>query len=357
MATGVLAPPALALDSVGVAELAEAVIPEPTDPAWKLAPVPLAGGFDELADPRPDAFAKNGWHGHVHDLAVRDRIHVIPRRRDLGAVLSEQEFEVEVWNAYLERAQILSEITIEGPAGIEVDDPEGGFPDHFPSSDSQIFVVRVLAEGDPLVDNVVTWIFTGLDSSGSTLTITGFRLIPFPFDPDWSQPVTEDFGYLTDIIESYRGNEQRIQLRKIPIGTIGYSVVLTALRDAQMANAILFGNQARVFGVARWQFRIPLAADAHVDDLEVLCDPSNLPFEVGGLLLLWTDPYHWEVQTIASVEADRIVLASALQNEWAAGTAILPLVVGRLSADEGFTWESLKIGSAALVFSIDGFKP
>ncbi|MDO8942605.1 MAG: hypothetical protein Q7U75_05445, partial [Desulfobacterales bacterium] len=120
----------------------------------------------------------------------------------------------------------------------------------------------------------------------------------------------------------------------------------------------LFGNQGRVFGVGRWQFLAPLLQDAVVEDLDVFCDTADLPFEPGGLVLLWTDPYHWEVQTIDSVLADRLVLTLGLRNSWTVGaTRVLPLVVGRLSPDESFTWESLMVASTTLAFDIDGFRP
>jgi hypothetical protein len=173
-----------------------------------------------------------------------------------------------------------------------------------------------------------------------------------------AQPIAETFGFLTDVLTSFREMEQRIQLRAVPVGTIGYSVLLDDLRDAQMANAILFGNQARAFGIARWQFRVPLLRDAATGDLEVFCDTVDVPFAPGGLVLLWTDPYHWEVQTIDAVFVDRVILTLGLRNAWTAGlTSVLPLVVGRLSPDEPFTWESLTIGSQALLFDIDGFRP
>ena len=103
---------------------------------------------------------------------------------------------------------------------------------------------------------------------------------------------------------------------------------------------------------------MPLVQDAFPDDLEVLCDTAGVPFESGGLALLWADPYRWEVQTIEAVLADRIVLTLGLRNAWAAGaTGVLPLVVGRLSPGEALTWESLAIASTALVFDVDGFRP
>ena len=357
MPSGVAAPSVLSLEEIGVSELRNVAIPLPTDPAWTLAAVTFEVLFDTLADPRPKWFEALGFRGPLHDLAMHDRIHVIPRRRDLGAVVSEQVIEVEVWNAFLSRARILNEITVEGPAGIEVIDHLGQ-PAHFPPSDSQVYQIKVFAEGDPLIDNLITWVFTDVDPAGTNIRILGFRLVPFPFPPNWAEPVTETFGYLTDVLVSFRGMEQRVQLRAVPVGTIAYSVLLNALRDAQMAGAILFGNQARSFGIARWQFQVQLLQDAAADDLEVFCDTVSIPFEPGGLVLLWADPYRWEVQTIDSVLADRIVLTLGLRGSWTAGvTAVLPLVVGRLSPDEAFTWESLMVASTALVFDIDGFRP
>ena len=80
-----------------------------------------AGVRGPLADPRPAAFQMSGGVAPVHGLAVLGRIHVVPRRLDLGAVVSEQEAEVEVWNADIGRAQRLEQITVAGPAGIAVE--------------------------------------------------------------------------------------------------------------------------------------------------------------------------------------------------------------------------------------------
>ncbi len=358
MATAVKIPPPLFLGpGSGVSgDLSAASLDLPTVHAMHV--VGMKGGvFSVLADPRPAAMQKIGGIAPVHGLAVLGRIHVIPRRYDLGAVVSEQEAEVEVWNADLIHAQTLEQITVDGPAGIEVIDHLGQ-PASFAASDSEVYHVKTLADGDPLIDNLVTWIFTNIDPLGTNIRLLGFRLIPFPFPPNWAQPVTETFGFMTDILVSYRGMEQRIQLRAIPIGTIRYSTLLSELRDAQMANAILFGNQSRVFGVGRWQFQNQLQQDASVGDHEIICDTADIPYEPGSLVLLWADPYRWEVQTVDSVLGDRILLNFGLLNDWTAGeTAVLPLVVGRLSADEAFTWESLTVGSTALTFDIEGFRP
>lgn len=357
MPVGVAIPGALPLDGVGVGPLADADLPLPDSEAFAIFGRNIAGA-GTLADPRPDAFAKAGLRGPAFDLIYHDRIHIFPRWRDLGSVVSEQEIDVEVWNAYLQRANILDDITVTGPAGIEVVD-DLGLPAHFPATQSHVYVVEVSAEGDPQIDNLITWVFVDIDDTGTGLRVLGFRLIPFPFDPNMSSAISETFGYLTDVIAAgFDGTEQRVQLRAVPVGTITYAVFLSAVRDAQMAAAILFGNQPRAYGVGRWQFQTPVTVAASVDDVDVYCVTTDIPFEVGGLIMLWIDPYRWEVLTIDSVAADHVVVTSPLRFAWPAiETAVLPVVVGRLSTEEVLSWESLAAVSQTLTFDIDGFTP
>jgi len=358
LANGVAAPGALWFtDTVGVAALQNAALPLPTDPAWSLAGLSLTTVLGAIADPRPDFLTLDGLHGYMHDLACHNHIHIFPRRRDLGAVMSEQEIETEVWNAFLTRSKTLEDITVIGPAGITVVD-HLGVPADYPASESQIFVVQVSAEGDPQVNNTVTWVFAGIAEAGSALVIVGFRLVPFPFDPDMQHSLSESFGYLTDVIESFSGAEQRIQLRAVPVGSITYSVTLLARRDAQMAAAILFGNQPRAYGVGRWQFQTTLTSAALPADATVYLDTTDIPFEAGGLVMFWMDPYTWEVQPIESVAADHLVLTTGLQNAWGPiYTKVLPVVVGRLSPSETLTYEALAMSSQTLRFRVDGFRP
>ena len=357
MAVGILAFTALALDSIGCADLSDAALPAPTDPSWRIVGEPAAGTRGSLADPRPEAVEKTGCRAPGHDLVYHDRIHVVPRRRDLGAVISEQEIEVEVWNAFLRTAKTLDDITLEGPAGIEVVD-HLGLPAHYPASRSETYLVRVSAEGDPQVDNTVTWVFVGLEDEGTDLAVLGFRLIPYPFRPNMVHGIQETIGYLTDVIEAFDGTEQRRQLRAKPHGSISYTILLTSRRDAQMAAAVLYGNQARTFGVGRWQFQTPLTAQATADDTDIYCDTEHIPFHADGLVMLWRGPYQWEVQTITSVEEDHLVLTTGVRSTWPEGvTMVLPVVIGRLASGQPHTYETLEHASQKLTFTIDGFTP
>jgi len=356
MPGGVLTGSPALLESIGSDDLAEAAVPAPDDPAWTIAPLTSSTLEGLLADPRPDAFEREAAAGPMHDLAMFEHVHVIPRRRDLGAVLSDQEIEVEVWNAFRRHAKRLTEISIEGPVGIEVEQILT-LPTDYPATQSLLYTVRALSRGDPRIDNLVTWVFTDVSIQGADLTLIGYRVLPWPFEPNLAEPIRQAYGYLTDILCAKDGTEQRVQLRATPTGTIGFANLLEE-RDAQHANAILHGSQAHAFGVPLWGYREPLLAaiDLWATDVEVAT--LHIPHHDGGLIIIWRNPYEWEVATIESVVVNRITVSSPLQSAWpAAGTWVVPIVVGRLSPSEAFRWETLRVGSTRLTFDIDSFVP
>ncbi len=357
MAVGILTAGLGAFPSVGSTPLANADLPTFLEvETFRILPLALIGDPTEVLRVMP-AEAHLGLLSFSHGHAVFEKIHVIPRTKDLGAVGTLQEFSVEVWNAYRYVAQSLQSITAAGAGNVTVLNPLG-FPTHFPATASRLFTIQVPGEGDPVINALVTFIFVGIPSAGATdVTVLGFRMIALSFDPNRATDVVESFGYVTDVLEAFDGTEQRVQLRASPLGTIAFSLLLEDLRDVQEMGAILYGNQARAFGVPRWPFLTLLTAPALTGQLELLCDTTHLPFEVGGLCLVRSGPRTMEAHTIEAVAADRITLAFPLVADWAIGAQVLPLVIGRLSTEEVFAWESLSIGALDLRFSIDRFTP
>jgi hypothetical protein len=353
--------PVIAINGPMSTNLSAASLPKVSDQFLTLVTQAARAVRGPWVEPDPYELAKAAARAPSHDAEWLDRIHVIPRRKDLGAVLTDQEITVEVWNAFMSRAKVLTDLTIEGPAGIEVDNPYG-LPTHFPASESLLYTVRVLEEGDPLIDNLVTWVFIGVPIAGTNLTLTGFRLLPFAFEPDFGgaegSGIEQLYGYLTDVITAYDGEEQRVQLRAVPVGTMALSAIFTAPQEAQEANAMLYGSQARPFGVPLWQWRTPLLSPVAIDDTTIAVDTQYIPFQPDGLVFLWRDSRTWEAQRIASIAPGLITTTLPLRKNWAVpGTWVMPMVFGRLSPDEAFTWHSRDVGGVRLVFRIEGFTP
>lgn len=357
MPDGVLAPTVEVLPGPMCVDLETAVLPVPSTSTGVVAPIPVGPGSGTLREATPEEILSTAFPGPVQDLVWFERVHVVPRFRDLGPVLSDQELDVEVWNAYRSAAQVLTAIAVEGPAGVEVENP-WGLPTHFPATDSRVYVIHVYAEGDPRIDNLVTWTFTGIPDAGTGTRLLGFRVLPWPFDVNMSGPIRESYGYLTNILPARDGTEQRVQLRAVAVGTLTLSALLHDARDAQHANALLYGNQARQWGVPLWQYRERLVSVAAAEQRTIVVNTSHIPWVLGGLIFLWRNPYLWEVQRVAEIHSTHLVTTLDLQRTWdVPGTCVLPLVIGRLSDSEVFSWESLKVGSVNLTFDVDGFFP
>lgn len=344
------------LGGIACADLAGASLPDPDSDAGRLLPFPLTTESTQEGLPVPVGGAFDGYEAPVHGLAVFDKIHVVPREIELGPVGSEQQFLAEIWNAYRARAQTLQSIDHAGTSGVQVVD-HLGLPAHYPATHSEVYAVTVSGEGAPLIDATLTWVFVGLFGE-TALHVTGYRFIALGFQPNMEREIVEAIGYLTDVIEAYDGGEQRVQLREIPVGTVSFSLLHLDTRSAQLASAILFGNLGKPFGVPRWQYQTELLQPAAADEVEIFLDTTDLPFEIGGLALLWSDDFTVEGHVIDDVQADRLVLSLGLRKAWpATKTKVMPMVVGRLSTEETFSWESLIAGSQELTFDIDGFKP
>lgn len=293
----------------------------------------------------------------IHDHVWLDRIHVIPRTLDLGAVLSDQLVSVEVWNAFLRRARIVTSVVVTGPAGVELDSPPAT-PTHFPGSDSRMYIVRILGQGDPRIDNRVTWNFTGIDPSGTDLAILGFRVLPFSVMADGAGRVVERYGYLTDVIVARDGTEQRVRLRAVPRGSIEYELTCVDPRDSQLVNALIYGFQSRPCGVPLWHYASRLTAQATAGTVNVPVPTTDVPWAVKSLVFLWRDPMTWEVGRVSAIAPSALTVELALQSTWLATlTWAMPLVIGRLSEEESFQWAALRTGRSRLRFDVDGFLP
>jgi len=333
----------------------------PLDPVttWAEGPITpssIASGAASWSEVVPLANPALGSWAPEFDRQWFERLHVIPRLADLGAVLSDQSLDVEVWNAFRSRAKNLEEITVSGPAGVSVANPYG-LPTHFASSRSRLYVVTVSGEGDPAIDNLIVWVFSGVDTSGTDLRLLGFRVLPWPFEINMAGGgIRETYGYLTNVLRSRDGTEQRIQLRAVAIGELTIPNLFDDARQVQFANSLLYGNQARAWGVPLWQFRNPLLAAASAGETVLQVNTSFIPWHVDDLVFIWRSPFSWEVQRVAEVHPTSLDLTLELNGSWAVpGTHIIPLVVGRLSTSESLNWEALKIGAVDLTFDLEGF--
>lgn len=294
-----------------------------TDP-FALLRAPAVTGVPDVINQ-----AVSGRRQRLWDAIYFGIIHVIPRSKDVGAVVSQTSFQVEIWNAD-EASHVGQSVSITGSSGVSL---SGGptLPATWPPFSSFFVTVIVDGQGDPIIDTLITWLFPGF--TGTDCHVLGFRLTIFPLSPQWEGAgVEEGFGYLTDLLRARDGTEQRVQLAGQATRELTFAALAADPREAAEAMVKLFGGGHLLFGVPYWPDATPLTGAVSPGATTIPCDTTSRIFAPGGLFILWRDSRTWEAFTVQTVNPTSLVATAGAVGTWPqAGTLVVPLLSARLS--------------------------
>ena len=254
-----------------------------------------------------------------------NRIHIAPTILELGNVASEQVSSVNIWNAYLVPKTLQS---IDGQQeGLSVSG-QSVSPLNFTALQERAWNVSILPDGPSTIDATLTWQF-GTDQA--QLKIIGTRIVAFGWLVDWSKSISESIQWLTDILQSKTGYEQRRSLRLTP--RINYEVELLIYdAERQYFDLAMIGWGAKTFAIPVWNQQQWLKTAHGAGGLIVYCDTTNRNFRANRLAILrGQTAFDNETVEIESVLADRLILKRPLQKNWSKGTCFSPAVTAQLS--------------------------
>lgn len=258
-----------------------------------------------------------------------DKIIVVPTSQDLGAVLSQRNFQVEVWSTYRDRQQTLTGIVLSGPGNMILTDSYG-LPLVYQPEQSRVYSVSLPGQGDPTIANVATFTFSGLQPAA--FIATGLRVAVFWPAMDWSESFRETPQWKTSILPAYSGAEQRIQLRHLPRYQVSFRILTLSEQQTAALEAQLHFQQPALWGVPWWTEQSYLSASVIAGALILPVDTTYRPtFVEDGLVLIWTDAFTWEVGLIDSISDIQITLVNSLTKSWPTGAKVVPMRKGRLS--------------------------
>lgn len=255
-----------------------------------------------------------------------NRIHISPSTLELGNVASEQVDTVNIWNAYLVPKILQSIDGIEEGLNIS---GQTNAPLIFTALQERTWNISILPDGPSTIDTNLTWQF-GTDQA--QLHITGTRIVAFGWLVDWSKPITESLQWLTDILQSQTGYEQRRSLRLAP--RINFDAELL-LYDAerQYFDLAMIGWGAKTFAMPVWNQQQWLKTAHVIGDLVIYCDTSHRNFRANRLAILrGQTAFDNETIEVESVLADRLILKRQLQRNWPKGTCLSPAVTAQLNS-------------------------
>lgn len=182
------------------------------------------------------------------------------------------------------------------------------------------------------------WVYDSVPMSDSALTpaVDPRMLLPIlSVSPNWNAGVTERIAYLTDVMASETGVEQRRMLRKWP----RRQFELEFIRQGKNRTFL----DSFFVNIGRSEFLFPLWHEQFRPDggLSTSTETCQFPtgtlaireFEVGDLVLVTAgDPFDDEMLEVAAVNTATDVIAwrASPSRNWGAGTKIVPLRKARI---------------------------
>ena len=252
------------------------------------------------------------------------RVHFDPGQINLGNVLSVQTEEIKVWNAYLS-SKTMTDYTEPVAEGVSVTEPVSA-PYTLSALEELSYIVTVSTDGPPQFSEQILWTIDGVEYS---VPVTGQRVVVWPFGPNWDQPLNESLEWKTDIITAYDGSEKRRALRTKPRRRTTYRLTLHGNQLNQFQN-LLFGWQDRQYAFPIWQDKAVMQDKLNAGTSYIPVDTTTRGFFKGGLAILMTDTYTFEVFEVDTVNADHLVPAKPLEASWDRLTRLYPVNLGTL---------------------------
>ena len=268
-----------------------------------------------------------------------DRVHILPRTKiAFGNIITLIEEDYEIFSAFRDELVILNAITNNATPGVDL--PTVVPPVLLPSLSSILdptstdnsagaglgvlvmTKVQALQNGLPSFDTNIDFVFLPPSNSVS-LFVSGTRVVFIPMH--FGAPAEEVLGFLTDIIESLDGREQRIALRKNPRQKFEVTYALDG-NDRQRMQAILFDWMDKTFGLPLWHENVRLTASVPPGTtIYPVSGADDCDFRVGGMAVVFQDNETFDVISIIAKTDNTITASDPSVNGYSAGAYLMPL--------------------------------
>lgn len=174
----------------------------------------------------------------------------------------------------------------------------------------------------------------------------------WPFFPNWDQAVVERLQWLTDVLASPQGGEQRRSLRISPRRAFEAEVI-AAHQERAMLDLAVAQRGGLVWSLPIWPDGQLLDAGLAADDLVVPCRTEGFDFVAGGQAVLRGETaFDIELVQVESVSPGGLVLAQPLAGDWPLGTALYPARLARLAEQPSVTRMTDELLKASVSFDL-----
>ena len=278
--------------------------------------------------PQPYA-AKPGARQASYFDDFYNRIHVTPPRIDFGAVSDRAQAAIRVWSAYYDRSTQLTGVAYPAAEGLELRGPPT--PVTFGPLAIKTFTLTATQEGPAVIDEELIWTF---DIPWSfTLPVTGNRSKAWLFEPSWppsGQTYQITYSFLTEVIVSRSGREQRIANRSSPRRSVAYQCLLAHDKLREFKD-LMWHWQHRAFVLPELTRFIDSQLAQEIDTASMTF--AQVPsWMVPGATVWVAFQGFTELRTVDHVEGNAVVFRNEATAVWPAGTRAYPALTGNMAS-------------------------
>ncbi|MCK2124080.1 hypothetical protein RDI61_27565 [Pseudomonas plecoglossicida] len=275
-----------------------------------------------------------------------DNVFLTPAEIDAGVVVPGAEYSFELWHSFTTPRQ-LAGITQAGSYGIELIGVTSGALASFESFDYKIS----LNQANGLIDYTADFDFgTG---SSHRFSLTCSMALVMPERIDWSTQPEMSIQYLTEVIESFDGTEQRIALRDTPRLSVSYLYSMTDEQQYQFDNKLATSSGSML--VPLWPLQCRLSRGISAGETRISLADLSAHLASSETILISENDRH-EVLSVESVDGRAVTISSLAKNDFSESAIVVPLRIA-YPADESNSTSLLRgLDQHTITYDLDETK-
>lgn len=261
------------------------------------------------------------WRGISFLDDYYNRIHIRPSNVNVGNLVSEQQFAIEVWNGFFNN-RYLQNIQVQNGGGISL---VGAVPPAtWAALETKTYQLTVTTDGPPDINAIFRFDWDGT-ADDANLTVLGSRIVALPYI--FEAPAKEVLEWKTDVLTTNDGSEQRVRLRKKPRQSFNVTYPIPYQEMARAEN-LVYGWLTRRWAVALWS-EAQQVGTLMAGTTVINIDTTASDYRDGALIMIWESNRKSATADVGIVSAGALTLnrplAETFNNPW-----IVPVRLGRI---------------------------
>lgn len=256
-----------------------------------------------------------------------DNVFLTPSSIEAGVVVPGTEFSFELWHSFTDE-KVLAGVTESGAFGVALSGITSGTLYSFTS----IPYAVSLSQARGVIDYRASFDFgTG---SAYTFNLKASMALVMPERIDWSTQPEMSIQYLTEVIESFDGTEQRIALRDTPRTSLNYMYSMTDAQQYQFDNKLATSTGSMI--VPLWPMQCQVSRPVHPGDTSIVLEAINAHVEASDTLMI-SEGDKSEVVSIESVVGRTVTLKTLVKTTFSTSAVVIPARIAHPSDESNST--------------------